>query len=170
MSLLLLIGPQLLAQDVKWGPTRKGDSRITLREIVSHHADQTVVIASKGRGFLNWNSDPIFERLDAGFASTMITKLKPEFAGNELAIEFCFESNGQIYLFGSSTDRKLGKRELYYQAVDAQKLALNGTPTKVAELSFVRETKAPRQFWVYILPRQQLYRDLRQHRIAQKRA
>ncbi len=137
ICLWLFVGQWAIAQQVKWGPIHKEKAKVLITDIVSHNPSQTIVMKARGRlGFLQSGSQ--LERMDASFNSSLIMKLAPVFEDNSLDVEFCFESNGQIYLFCSFANHKLDKRFLFLQRVNATSLKLEGPIRKIAELSFAK--------------------------------
>ncbi len=137
--LLCCIGPIASAQQVTWGPIHKEKAKVIITGVVSHKPSQPIVMKAKGRlGFLQASGGYLLERMDAGFKTSLISKLEPTFEDNDLHVEFCFESNGQIHLFCSFANRKLDKNYLFVQRVNATSLKPEGSLRKVAELSFVK--------------------------------
>jgi hypothetical protein len=142
-ALGMLLSMAAWAQQVKWGPIQKEKAKIVVTDVVSHKPDQTIVMKAKGRlGLMQMAKGYQLERLNANFSSTLISKLQPMYEDKSLDIEFAFESNGQIYVFCSFANRKLDKRFLFLQRVNATSLQLEGALQKIAELSFVKRYRA----------------------------
>jgi hypothetical protein len=127
------------AQQIKWGSLFKEKASVTVSDIVNTNSEGLVVMKAKYRlGFWSLAKDFKLQRFDSNFNTSLISEVEPTYEDKDLTIEWCFQSNGQIYLFTSFVNKKLDKVFLFHQKVNAKTLQLEGPIKKVSESSFER--------------------------------
>lgn len=130
-------------QTVKWGAKLKENRRLGVDAVVSHHENETILLKSNSFGskfFVKPNAQ--LQKYNSSFNLVQTVLLEPEFEGNKLTVENCFESNGNIYILTSFLNQKLEKRFLFVQQVNRKTLAAEGKMHKVAELNFRKRYNA----------------------------
>ncbi|MFN8395854.1 MAG: hypothetical protein U0176_14555 [Bacteroidia bacterium] len=137
-SILCLLS-SLRAQDVKLGPVLKEPRKTTILNIVGHHPDRTVIL--KGKPKLRGYSSIELQQLNGSFAMEKLIPLKPMQAENKLDVEFCIESNGGIYFFGSIVDGSVNTKKLYLLKVNSKTLLPEGSARLISELHFERSAR-----------------------------
>lgn len=136
LAALLCLLQTLRAQDIKLGPVLKEPRNTTILNIVGHHPDRTVVL--KGKPKLRGYSSIELQQLDGSFAMEKLIPLKPMHGNSKLDVEFCFESNGGIYFFGSIVDNAVNTKSLYMLKVNSKTLLPEGTAQMICQLHFDR--------------------------------
>ena len=108
---------------------------MTIVDVIGHRPGNTLVLKGKSSrmGVDNTVGTQI-QRFDEGFNSADIVDLKPAADQHSLRVEFCFESNAQIYLFASFANPAAGRKTLYMQKLHSMTLMPIDAPQNVFEL------------------------------------
>lgn len=139
VGMWMLLSASLHAQDIKWGPLLKEKAKVSIWNIVSHKPNSTVVMKAKSRlGYFAGAKGFQLQKFNADFGATTVSKLEPNYEGKPLDIAWCWESNGQIYLFCTFVNQKLDRQFLFHQRINGATLQPEGSFKKVAEVSFAK--------------------------------
>lgn len=119
---------------VIWGPETKESKKLSLGDVIGYDESGTYILKTKRKGFSK--SDLLFEHLDNKLVKTKTTEVELETAGKKRGYEYTIHSNGKLYLFSSSINKKVKKNTFYYQELNKKTLLPNSKPIELGIIDY----------------------------------